>query len=99
MLVDICSGFGLCSMFLSELLLPSKEIISKIWLIDYNFPSNSNPNPIHVQQIFYDNCHHWPVPLRFRKTNIKKSREMKQLTKYVFNDNNTDAEANNNTRI
>jgi hypothetical protein len=74
-IADICSGFGLCSMLLAELLPPGK--VDKIWLIDKQWPHKETlPQHITTEHIYGRN---YPIPLRIRKMDMKKSREIKQV--------------------
>lgn len=79
--VDLCSGFGILSMLLSELLPASK--VSKIVLLDKSFPL-TDVEIVPGRHITIDHLVHrqWPIPLHFRKVDIKKSRELRQLQKY-----------------
>ena len=123
-IVDLCSGFGIQSMLLSELLNDYKEYITaEIWLLDKAFPlvtrkQNSDNNNNNKKTNSNTNSNHhistnhitqyedsWPIPLYIRKIDIKKSREIQQLFKYVFfdndtnNANNTEDNANANANV
>ena len=81
-IIDLCSGFGFLGMLLSELLEP--EAVERIHLVDQMWPmanaTESGPTQITWEHI---RAPGWPIPLRTRKTNLKKGAEMRQLEKYV----------------
>jgi len=84
-IVDLCSGFGITSMLLSELL--PKSRIEKICLIDKSFPLLEKENVLHQpHQISVGHLlnREWPIPLRIRKMNLKRGREIQQLLTYVL---------------
>lgn len=86
-IVDLCSGFGIFSMLLSELL--PKDRVDKIWLLDKQFPSDWNKvGSLHIS-IQHFTRKEWRIPLRIRKVDLKSGREVKQLHKYVFGDATT----------
>lgn len=83
-IVDLCSGFGILSMFLSEILPPEK--VKAIVLIDKMWPLKNQSPKTNSNQI---SCEHlsspgWPIALYKRKVNIKAKRELRQIHKYVF---------------
>lgn len=82
-IVDLCSGFGFLGMILSEVLQP--EAVERIHLVDQMWPmgnaTESGPTQITWEHI---RAPGWPIPLRTRKTNLKKGAEMRQLEKYVI---------------
>jgi Methyltransferase domain len=82
--IDLCSGFGIFSMILSELV--SNEHVNEMWLLDKNFPCRSSAVMSHHISIQHLVGRPWPVPLRIRKVDLKKGREVRQLHKYVLQD-------------
>lgn len=61
--LDLCSGFGYLSMFLSEVLAPYSSKVEKIVLVDVKWaPHNVAPGPTHLdpEHIFADG---WPIRL------------------------------------
>jgi len=70
-------------MFLAELL-PAEQL-QRIVLVDKCWPEVT-AETAGAHQISWDHIHdgNWKVPLVTRKSNIKASREVKQLQKYVF---------------
>lgn len=87
-IVDICSGFGLASMLLSELLhISSTTNVKEIWLLDKLWPArNAPPSSQHRLSTAHisSSLRQWPIPLRIRKMDIKRKREQAQLPKYVY---------------
>jgi hypothetical protein len=81
-IVDLCSGFGILSMLLSELL--PKDRVDKIWLIDKRFPMTIDTEAKSHQISMQHLKRQWPIQLKMRKVDLKASREIKQLHKYVF---------------
>ena len=82
-IVDLCSGFGILSMFLSELL-PSDKL-EAIVLVDKMWPPHNQLHPSSTQMAWaHLRAPGWPVPLFRRKANIKSGRELRHLDKYVF---------------
>jgi len=85
--VDICSGFGIASMILS-VLLGSQSRVKRICLLDYRWPckimegskKSTSFSSTHIEE------RDWPVPLRVRKVDMKRSRDRAQLPTYVFHD-------------
>jgi len=76
-IVDLCSGFGICSLILSEILPPNK--VSRIELVDKQFPSdaeNLTRGKISVQHL---TGRDWPIPLRYVKRNVNVARELQQI--------------------
>ena len=78
-IIDLCSGFGYTSMFLSELLPTSK--VKRIVLIDKDFPHHSQAHCYSGdtsvgQHINWTHLlhHAWPISLIPRKNNIKKTK-------------------------
>ena len=110
-IVDMCSGVGFLSMFLSHLL-PSDKC-SRIWAIDTLFElsdkalagvvdaasadtsnkqddsktteeeNSSAANRIHLTSDHLTSTIH-PIPIKPRKANIKKGRELKQIAKHCI---------------
>jgi len=106
-IVDMCSGVGYLSMFLSHLL--PAEKVGRIIPIDVLFPAHNNASTtIHSTKKTNDSlqrngkieeevrssspaCHlsvghlsseiH-PIPIKPRRANIKKGRELRQISKY-----------------
>jgi hypothetical protein len=81
-IIDLCSGFGILSMLLSELLPP--ERVETIWLLDVSFPMDVTKIQKHHISVRHLQDRSWPIPLKFRKVDLKRGREIKQLHKYVF---------------
>lgn len=83
-IIDLCSGFGFLGMLLSEVLAPGT--VERIHLVDQMWPM-SNAKESGPTQITWEHIRTpgWPIPLRTRKTNLKKGAEMRQLEKYVVN--------------
>lgn len=81
--VDLCSGYGFLSMFLAELV-PANQL-QRLVLVDRSWPEATAASAA-PHQISWDHIKggDWKVPMGTRKTNIKASREVKQLQKYVF---------------
>ena len=85
-IVDLCSGFGYLSMFLSDMLPPAQ--VARIVLIDSMWPLSGAAAPdepdgqINGEHIRNGKC--WPIALHIRKQDIKKGRGARQLQKYVF---------------
>lgn len=95
-IVDLCSGFGIASMLLSDLLKLKSidQLVRNIYLLDKQWPGDIyNPQPQHIstahilQRKDRDRDKNWPVPLITRKIDLKKPREKKQLPKYVYRKN------------
>jgi hypothetical protein len=90
-IVDLASGKGYLSMLLSELL--PKEKVTKFILVDKAWPMcNSEPSPHHMSwehiygnktetESYFDT---WPIPLHTSKQDLKKSYNMRQLKKRLF---------------
>ena len=90
-IVDLASGKGYLSMLLSELLPPEK--VAKFILVDKAWPMcNSEPSPHHMSwehiygnktetESYFDT---WPIPLHTSKQDLKKSYNMRQLKKRLF---------------
>lgn len=89
-IVDVCSGFGIASMLLSEVLDASK--VKCIWLLDKQWPSNphdaaaARAKPKHISTSHIMSRSSWPIPLRTRQVDMKRSRDKNQLPKYVYGD-------------
>lgn len=82
MIVDLCSGFGILPMLLSEILPQDK--VNRIYLIDKSFPmdvSNVQSHHITVDHLVQKT---WRIPLRFRKVDLKTPRQKRQLHRYIF---------------
>ena len=82
-IVDLCSGFGFVSLFLSDLLDPA--IVAAIHLLDRRWPMRGQARSSEDAQ----SCEHieagcWRVPLLTRKVDIRKAREQRQLTEHLF---------------
>lgn len=101
-IVDMCSGVGFLSMFLSHLLPP--DLCSRIWAVDTLFELSDKalagvPNDIahdgdnndgatssariHLTSDHLTSAIH-PIPIRPRKANIKKGRELKQIARHCI---------------
>lgn len=86
-LVDVCSGFGIGSMLLSELL--DSEKVQSIWLLDKAWPLYSerdSPSGNHISTA-HIHTRTWPIPLRIRKMDLKKKRQRNQLSQYIYGNN------------
>lgn len=83
-LVDICSGFGIASMLLSELLDASR--VKCIWLLDKRWPSNPHSSSNKPNYISTAHLHSrtWPIPIQTRQVDMKRSRDKHQLPTYVY---------------
>jgi len=103
-IVDMCSGVGFLSMFLSHLLPPQK--VSRIWAVDTLFglsdkalagvpakddeegentaSQDNNSNRVHISSDHLTSSIAHPIPIRPRKANIKKGRELKQIAKHCI---------------
>jgi hypothetical protein len=82
LIVDLCSGFGILGMLLSELLQP--DCVTAIWLLDRGYAmrhDRAEPHHLSVDHIVQRS---WPIPLRLRKVDLRKPREKEQLHKYIF---------------
>ena len=98
-IVDLCSGKGYLSMFLSEYL-PSDRV-QKFILIDKSWPTchgiceshhinwdhiygyKPEANTTATQNSYFDT---WPIPLHTSKQDLKKSSTHRQLQKRLFDD-------------
>ena len=94
-IIDLCSGMGYLSMFLSHFLPPSR--VSRIISVDVLFPSPNDPNYDSVggyeEEENGDGRHlptshllhpiH-PIPIRPRRANLKKGRELRQIIKHCI---------------
>jgi Methyltransferase domain len=90
-IVDLASGKGYLSMLLSELLPQDK--VTKFILVDKAWPMcNSEPSPHHMSwehiygnktetESYFDT---WPIPLHTSKQDLKKSYNVRQLKKRLF---------------
>jgi hypothetical protein len=78
LIVDLCSGFGILGMLLSELLPPYR--VTAIWLLDRGY-DRAESHHLSVDHIVQRS---WPIPLRLRKVDLRKPREKEQLHKYIF---------------
>lgn len=86
MIVDLCSGFGILPMILSEVL--HTEKVSQIYLMDNSFPldaSKVQSHHISVEHLVPTND--WRIPLKFRKVDLKVPRQKRQLHQYIFPQN------------
>ena len=103
-IVDMCSGVGFLSMFLSHLLPPKK--VSRIWAVDTLFglsdkalagvptkdveqgettsSQGNDTNRPHLSSDHLTSAIAHPIPIRPRKANIKKGRELKQIAKHCI---------------
>ena len=103
-IVDMCSGVGFLSMFLSHLLPPTK--VSRIWAVDTLFglsnkalagvptkdaeqgentsSQDNDANRPHLSSDHLTSSIAHPIPIRPRKANIKKGRELKQIAKHCI---------------
>jgi hypothetical protein len=105
-IIDMCSGIGYLSMFLSHLLPP--EQVSRIISIDVLFPAHNASTSIQsirdqeeslqengsveAAEIISSPKNHLsighlvsdihPIPIKPRRANIKKGRELRQISKY-----------------
>eukprot|EP00542_Grammatophora_oceanica_P012108 CAMPEP_0194031728 /NCGR_PEP_ID=MMETSP0009_2-20130614/4830_1 /TAXON_ID=210454 /ORGANISM="Grammatophora oceanica, Strain CCMP 410" /LENGTH=394 /DNA_ID=CAMNT_0038671957 /DNA_START=35 /DNA_END=1216 /DNA_ORIENTATION=- len=81
-IIDLCSGFGISSMALAEILPPERVgriwMVDKLWPHDPTNPSEGNLSTKHLSGRSY------PIPLKYRKTDIKAGRELRQIHKYVL---------------
>jgi hypothetical protein len=85
LIVDLCSGFGIFGMLLSELLPPDR--VTGIWLLDRSYAMDQDqalPHHLSVDHIVQRSSSCWPIPLRIRKVDLRKPREKNQLHKYIF---------------
>jgi hypothetical protein len=95
-IVDLCSGYGFMSMFLSELLPTSS--VKEILLVDAQFAMASAKlakktqaptiEPAVAKEKYYISTDHlcaqgWPIPLRIRKQNLKSGVDIRQLHKFI----------------
>ena len=96
--IDLCSGRGYISMFLSELLSP--ERVEKFVLVDKQWPVHGlAPKPHHISWThIYGSIkehHHipddypnffqsWPIPLTTSKQDLKSGTERRKMTKLFF---------------
>ena len=83
-IVDLGAGFGILSMLLSELL--PEDRVDSIWLVDKQFPCQADAAKSHHISIQHLLLRTWRIPLRIRKVDLKKGREVRQLHKYVISD-------------
>ena len=77
--IDMCSGFGYLSMFLSELL--PKDKVARIVLVDLQWP---RPDvPAHANQINADHINdpRWPIRLTTSRANLKVPSDRRGLAK------------------
>lgn len=82
-IVDLCSGPGLFSMLLAQLLPPDK--VDKLVLIDTRWPlaSNQVPKPNQFSREHIE-CSSWPISVEVKKCNIKKSGHQRDLKSRVL---------------
>jgi hypothetical protein len=81
-IVDVCSGFGICSMFLSELL--PKDSVDKILLVDKLFPMKGHDaKHMFINHLLPPQSEAYPIPLQFRKVDMKATRQRNQLKTYI----------------
>ena len=87
-IVDLCSGFGIASMLLSDLLDSTR--VDKIWLLDKQWPCYNiqNPEKHHITTAHILQRKDWPIPVKIRRIDLKKKREKDQLPKYVYGEHN-----------
>ena len=82
-IVDLCSGFGYLSMFLSELLPTSR--VGKIVLLDKAWPMHSqdaaSAGQINPQHLFLDG---WPIRMTTSKNNMKTPAGRRSILKHVL---------------
>jgi len=88
-ILDMCSGIGYLSMFLSHLLPPHK--VSRIIPIDVLFRSHADPtigeeeeeeeDGKHLSTAHFTHAIH-PIPIKPRRANIKSRREMRQIIEH-----------------
>eukprot|EP00854_Cymbomonas_tetramitiformis_P026986 gene26986-33189_t len=82
-ILDLCSGFGYLSMFLSELL-PSEKV-ERLVLLDKCWPLHTQPEALPTQITKeHINLPGWPIPLITRKNDIKKGRQRRDVDEHVF---------------
>lgn len=100
-IIDLACGRGYLSMFLSELLPPSK--VEKFVLVDKQWPMHSDdipPQPHHISwthiygsfkktedQSIPSYYETWPIPLNTSKQNLKSGRELRKLEQLYFHTN------------
>jgi hypothetical protein len=81
-ILDLCSGFGYLSMFLSELL-PANRF-DKIVLLDKAWPMHSQEKPsagqINPEHIFLD----WPIRMTTSKNNLKTPAGRRNIEKHTL---------------
>jgi len=84
-IVDLCSGFGYLSMFLSEMLPADK--IARCVLVDNSWPERGaqefkphHINPRHLTQA----AGKWKIPLHVKKVDLKKGRSLENMHEQVF---------------
>lgn len=82
-IIDLCSGFGYLSMFLSELLAPWADRIEKIVLVDVKWaPHNlASPTPkkhLDPEHIYAEG---WPIRLTTCRSNLKNACARRQLAR------------------
>jgi len=84
--VDLCSGYGFLSMFLSELL--PKEKFSRIVLIDKMFPRFDQRFPPSPQQINWEHIwlDSWPIRLQASRQDLKQGCDRRHLGKRFLSD-------------
>jgi hypothetical protein len=82
LIVDLCSGFGILGMLLSELLPPDR--VTAIWLLDRGYAMRHDRAEPHHLSVDHIVRRPWPIPLRLRKVDLRKPREKEQLHKYIF---------------
>jgi hypothetical protein len=80
--VDLCSGFGVCSMILAEILPPNR--VSRIELLDRQWPHDPNNPTAGNISIEHLTGRRWPVPMHYRKRNLKAGREVRMIHERVL---------------
>lgn len=91
-IVDLASGKGYLSMFLSELLPPDKIskiiLIDKAWAMCGSLPKEHHMNWDHIygnttiqSQTYFET---WPIPLHTSKQNLKRKSDHRTLKKRLF---------------
>ena len=82
-IVDLCSGFGILSLFLSEILDPAT--VSAIHLIDRRWPKRGQSRSSdEAQSIEHIEAGIWRIRLYTRKVDITRGREQRQLSEHLF---------------
>ena len=82
-IVDLCSGFGILSLLLSEILDPAT--VSAIHLVDRRWPMRGQSRSSdEAQSIEHIEAGIWRIRLYTRKVDITRGREQRQLSEHLF---------------